>query len=291
LLWKGAPAEAERFRDEVLDALREFGWGEQRKVTFIVLTDKDSTLTDAAAQLVALGPDVLLVSADSLAAAREATSRIPIVCAEMFDSLAEETTSSLARPTGNVTGISWQSSETAAKRLQLATEVVPVMRRVALLTDATIAGSVAEMRLTVGLATTMGVELRPLPISNSSELEVALGGIVRDPPEALIISSTAFTFEHLARIVHVALERRLPTISESPAFADRGVLLTYGPDPAAMYKLSAGQLSRILLGAPVAEVPIEQPTRFELVANMATARALRIVLPSSIRDRVTRIVP
>jgi putative ABC transport system substrate-binding protein len=292
-LWGDATESgAEPYRQQYLEGMRSLGWIDGRTAQFLVRYDGGdiSRLPALARELIDLGIDVLVVNGRALPAARRATTTLPIVSLDMWDPVAEGVTSSLAKPDRNVTGVSWQTIDTAGKRLELAKELLPGLRRVGLLTDPGDPGAVIEAKGLRSIAAAAGVKLRIFEVRHPREFRAAFATINNARTEALIVSTSTLTIHHLARIVRFASSRRLPTISEAAEFADAGVLLTYGPDMSETYKRGALQVDKILKGAKPGELPFEQPTRFELVINLNTSKALGLTIPESIMIRATRLI-
>jgi putative ABC transport system substrate-binding protein len=209
---------------------------------------------------------------------------------DMYDPIAEGVTSNLGRPGGNVTGVSWQTIETAAKRLEMAKELLPGLRRVALLTDADDPGAVIEANGLRGLAVSAGVKLRTFAVRGAEELPAVFAKLKSDRPEVLLVSSNAFTTVNLEAIARFASGSKLPTISEAAEFAHAGFLLTYGPDVSDTYRRGAIQVDRILRGMKAGDIPFEQPTKFELTINLRTAKALGLQVPEVIMARATEVI-
>src|SRR5262245_50383148 len=232
-LWGDATeAGADPYRRPYLEGMGSLGWTDGRTAQFFVRYDGGDTnrLPVLAKELIGLGIDVLVVNGRALPAARTATSTIPIVSLDMWDPVAEGVTSSLARPGGNITGVSWQTLDTAGKRLELAKELLPDLRRFGLLTDSGDPGAVIEAKGFRAIARSAGVRLRIFQVRHPGELASAFAAIKRDRTEVLIVSTSTLTIHHLERILSFASSNRLPTVSEAPEFAEAGVLLTYGPD-------------------------------------------------------------
>jgi putative ABC transport system substrate-binding protein len=272
--------------------MRSLGWIEGRTAQFLVRYDGGdiSRLPALAKELIGLGVDVLVVNGRALPAARRATTTLPIVSLDMWDPVAERVTSSLAKPGGNVTGVSWQTIDSAGKRLELAKELLPGLRRVGLLTDAGDPGAVIEAKGLRTIAANAGVKLLIFEVRHPREFAAAFAAIKSARTEALIVSTSTLTIHHLARILSFASSSRLPTISEAAKFAEAGVLLTYGPDVSETYKRGALLVDKILQGKKPVELPFEQPTKFELAVNLNTSKALGLTIPESIMIRATRMI-
>jgi putative ABC transport system substrate-binding protein len=291
-LWSGTESVLEPYREPYVHGMRELGWIDRQTAAFVVRFDggDPSRLPALAAELAALGIDVLVVNTRALPAARKATTAIPIVCLDMFDPVAEGVSSSLARPGGNVTGVSWQSVETGAKRLEFAKELIPGLQRAALLTDAEDPGAMVEAKGLSATAASSGIGLRIFAIHDPREFPATFAAIKTYRPNALIVSTNTLTILHLDEIVRFASNSRLPTFSEAADFAEAGFLLTYGPDVPDTYRRGALQVDRILNGATLGDLPFEQPTKFDLVVNMKTAKALGLTIPDTIVLRATRVL-
>ena len=291
-LWSGTESRLESYRQPYVKGMRALGWIDRQTAAFVVRYDDGdpSRLPVLAAELLRLGIDVLVVNTRALPAARTATTTTPIVCLDMFDPIAEGVTSTLARPGGNVTGVSWQSVETGAKRLELAKELLPGLKRVALLTDAEDPGAMVEAKGLSATAASTGMSLRIFGIHQPREFPATFEAIKSYRPGALIVSTNTLTILHLVEIVRFASSNQLPTFSEAAEFAEAGFLLTYGPDVSNTYRRGALQVDRILKGTNLNDLPFEKPTKFELVINMKTAKALGLIIPKAIILRATRVL-
>jgi putative ABC transport system substrate-binding protein len=275
-----------------LEGMRELGWIDGQNVRFVVrYADGEVRRFPAlTAELIGLGVDVLVVTSPAVPAARQATTTIPIVCTDFYDPIAEGVVSSLARPGGNVTGISWQSIDSAGKRLELTTELLPGLRRVAILFQAGDPGAALEVKGLLATARRLKVTVRTFEVRDSRGIEAAFATLRRDRVEALIVSANPLTFSATDTIVRLAATMKLPLISEPANFAKSGFLLTFGPDIVEAYKRGALYVDRILKGAKPGDLPIEQPTEFDLVINLRTARALGLTIPETIMVRATEVI-
>lgn len=292
VLWSADPSRTASRVGAFKEAMRELGWTDGRTVRFVERYDRDdpSRFPKLAAELVALGVDVFYVSNHALPAARQATQKIPIVCADFYDPIAEGVVKSIARPGGNVTGVSWQSVESAAKRLQLTQELIPGLRRVGLLFDSTDPGGVMEARGVRAAATHAGVDLRSVQVRDRSDFEAAFATLKNAQIDALLVITSSLTFHSRDRIAGFASGNRLPWIAEMPDFAEAGAVLTYGADVLAAYRRGAYLVDKILKGANAGDLPIEQPTKFDLVINLSAARILGLTIPQSIAVAATKTI-
>jgi putative tryptophan/tyrosine transport system substrate-binding protein len=292
-LWAGSPSETIPFREPFLTRMRELGWVEGNTAHFIVRYYDGADVGKAATfakELVALEVDVLAITDGACPAAWKATRSVPIVCMDMFDPVAEGATDSLAKPIGNVTGVSWQSIDTAAKRVEIAQDMLGNLKRVALIYDATDPGAVIESKGFAQGAHTIGAKFDVLGLHNAAEVDTALSAIKTNRPDALFVSVNAFTSMHLGKITRAAADSRVPTVSEIRYFAEAGILLTYGVNTVETYSRAGELVHRILKGAKPSQLPFEQPTKFDLVVNLKTAKALGIQIPESIMLRATEVI-
>jgi putative ABC transport system substrate-binding protein len=241
--------------------------------------------------LVARKVDVIVVHGVVAAAtARKATATVPLVCFGCDDIVSAGLVASLARPGGNLTGLTVISPEISGKRLELLREVVPGLARVAVLWNPANPVSSHELERTERAARSLGIALHPVGVSNAAELAGALSAVTPPNDEAMIVFSDAMLYGRLAQIATIAAANRLPTVSSSSEFASQGGLMSYGPDLFAVAARAAGYVDRILRGANPAELPIERPTKFEVVVNLATARTLRLTVPASLLERADTIL-
>ena len=222
--------------------------------------------------------------------AREATTTIPIVCMDMYDPVVEGATTSLARPSTNMTGVSWQSFDTAAKRVELAKDFMPNLKRAALIYDATDPGSVIESGGFVQGAKKVRARLDVFPLRGLPDLHQAIATIKNSSPDVLFVAVNPFTIVHLGKMTQLAAEARIPTVSEIAEFVKAGFLLSYGVNIDETYLRAADLTHRILKGAKPHDLPYEQPTKFDLVVNLKTAKALDIKIPESILLRATEVI-
>jgi len=243
-----------------------------------------------ATELVGLRVDVLFTTDVAMSAARQATTTIPIVCADFVDPVTEGVTRSMARPDSNVTGVSWQSAETAAKRLQFARELIPTLRRVALIYDASDPGIVLEAKGVSDAASIAKLHLNKFEVRSASDFKQAFAKIKHARPDVLLVSTNPLTWEQFPKIADFGARNRLPVISELPELAERGAVLTYGVDIFEAYRRGAYFVDKVLRGAKPSELPFEQAAKFDLVVNLKTAKALRISVPKSITNIATRVI-
>ena len=275
------------------DALHELGYVEGTNVQLEVRwgNGEFERLPALAAELVQLKVDVIVAAASpSVLAARKATSTIPIVMPVSSDPVGDGLVASLAHPGGNITGLSMMAPELGEKRLQLLRETFPdASRAVAVLWNPAYSGMRARFEEAKVAAPKLGLTVRSVEVRDTRELEVAFEAVVREHPEALVLSDP-FTLSQRARIVEFAAEHRLPAIYESSDFVDVGGLMSFGPNISSLYRGAAVYVDKILKGAKPGDLPIEQPTKFELVLNMKTAKALGISFPASVLLRADKLI-
>jgi putative ABC transport system substrate-binding protein len=286
----GPNAFVEAFREE----LRTLGYIEGRNLSieYRYAAGKEERLPELAAELVQLKVDVIVTPATpAIAAAKRATSAIPIVMIAPTDAVGSGLVASLARPGGNVTGMTYLSTDLAGKRLQLLREVLPKAARVAVLAFKGGSGA-SELFLEKlqAAARQMGITLIVRKENEAAALGDAFAAMERERAQALIVEITPFTGDNRKRIVELAAQHRLPTLIEARGFVQIGGLMSYGPSLLEMYRRSAHYVDRIFKGAKPADLPVEQPTKFELVINMNTAKTLGLTIPQSMLARADEVI-
>lgn len=290
-VWFSEPVVAAPYMQAFRSGLRDLGYVEGRTVNIVSrFADGDATrLPTLIADLVALKVDVLYVSPRGLADAVHATKTVPIVSMGFADPVAEGFAASLARPGGNVTGISWQSMDTAGKRLEFAKQLVPALRRVAILFDPADQRSV-DAKAFRSLAITLGVNARAFELSDPAKKPVVFQAIAQYRPDVLLVGLSPLTLMLRKPICGFAITHRIPLISEGIVMAASGALLTYGPNDLEATKRTAVYIDKILKGTSPADLPIEQPTKFELIVSMKTAKAIGVTVPESILAQADEVI-
>jgi putative ABC transport system substrate-binding protein len=242
-------------------------------------------------ELVRLNVDVIVaVSQPVVQAAKQVTRIIPIVMFGVGDPVSTGLVASLARPGGNITGLSQISPELSAKRLALLKEVIPEVSRVAVLSNPTNPSNAPQIKDTKAAAKALGVELHLLQVRSPQDLESAFQAAARGRAGALITLDDLFIYAHRTRIVALAATSRLPGMYGWAAFPEAGGLMSYGPDFRDMYRQAAVFVDKILKGARPGDLPVEQPTKFELVVNLTTAKALGLTIPRSLLQRADQVI-
>jgi putative ABC transport system substrate-binding protein len=272
-------------------ALRELGYLERQNLAIErrYASGKMDQLPALARELVHGRADVVLaVGAAAVRAAKAVTATVPIIMWGLFDPVAEGFVRSLARPGGNVTGALIAAEGTlAAKRLQLLREAVPRASRIAALFDN--AGSPTQMRETQKAAMSLGITLTIAEVQGS-DYESAFATLATGRPSALFVAGSTFFFRDRKRIIELAAKHRLPAIYEWPEQVRDGGLMAYGTDLSQGYQRIAGYVDRIFKGAKPGDLPIEQPTKFELVVNLKTAKALGLTIPQSLLRQADEVI-
>jgi putative ABC transport system substrate-binding protein len=278
---------------ELLLALRHLGWVEGKNISieYRYADGSHGRLPDLAADLVRLKVDVIVTTATSDAlAAQKATRAIPIVMVAAGDPVANGLVESLARPGGNVTGLSQTLQELGGKRLELLKEMVPKLSRVAVLWNPQSASATLNWKENQQPARQLGIQLHSLEVRSPNELDKAFEAATRAGAGALAILPDPVISTNLKRIVDFAAKSRLPSIYQWSEFADVGGLVTYGTDRADLFRPAATYVDKILKGTKPGDLPVEQPTKVELVVNLKTAKALGITIPPSVLVRADRVI-
>jgi putative tryptophan/tyrosine transport system substrate-binding protein len=279
------------YADVFRQSLRDLGYIEPQTVVleYRWAEGQPAQLPRLAADLVQLGVDVIVTQGEeSTRAVKAATSTIPIVMATSGDPVGSGLVTSLARPGGNVTGLSAISPDLVGKQLQLLKEAVPKVSRVAILSvpdNVAMAHSVKEAQ---GAARALGLTVKPRYVRAPEELGPTFDAMTRDRAEALVMFADAFSITHQRRILELAAKHRLPTICALRESAD--CLLIYGTDRVDMFRRAAVYLDKILKGAKPADLPVAQPVRFELVVNLKTAKLLGVTIPRSVLSRADHLI-
>jgi putative ABC transport system substrate-binding protein len=272
--------------------MRQLGYMEGQNVHFEPRSAEGDydRLQRLAAGLVGLKVDVIVTGGQaSVAAVRQATSSIPIVMATGSDPVARGLVSSLRQPGGNITGITSFNSELAAKRLDLLRTLAPRATRIAVLWDETDASSRLSVQQTEVAAKTAGASIYSVPVGNAAGLEATFASTARGGAKALIIVSGAKLFSGRKRLAELAMKHRLPTLSGLREYAEAGALASYGTDYPDLFRRAATFVDKILKGAKPGDLPIDQPTKFELVINLKTAKALGLTVPPSLLQRADQV--
>ena len=263
--------------------LGELGWIEGRTVAIEYRWAEGSPerFAEIAAEFAQLKVDVIVTSGGAGLAAKRATSLIPIVLAIANDPVGDGLVVSLARPGGNVTGLSLQAPELAGKRLELLREVVPNLHRLAILANVGYLSDVREMGDVQTTARTLDLTVTTLEIRRAEDIATAFEA-VKGRADALYVVADPLTYTNLTLIDNLALGARLPTMHGVPDYVEAGGLMSYGPNLTDLFQRTADIVDKILRGAKPPDIPVEQPTKFELVINLKTAKALGLSIPHAL---------
>jgi putative ABC transport system substrate-binding protein len=291
-LGASTPSTATPWTAAFVQRLRELGWIENRTVAieFRWADGRRERLAEIAAEFVQLKVDVIVAQGtQSVVAAKQATTVIPIVFPVAGDPVGAGLVASLARPGGNVTGLSLQFTDLAGKRLELLREVVPGLRRLAILADVGSAGVMLEMGEVQATARTLGLEVVPLEIRRAEDIAPAFEAL-KGRAEALYVCSDPLVNTNRVRINTLALGALLPTMHGLREYVEAGGLLSYGPNLPDLFRRAADFVDKILRGAKPGDIPVEQPTKFDLVLNLITARALGLTVPPTLLARADQAI-
>jgi putative ABC transport system substrate-binding protein len=279
--------------EALLQGLRERGYSEGSGLLIDVrwANGRIDVMDALAAALVAARPDVICtLSTPAALAAKRATSTIPIVFTGVGDPVGAGVVTDLAHPTGNVTGISTLAPELAAKRLEMLHEMVPRLSTVAMIWNDLNPSMVLSARRAEVAGSTLGIEIQSLGVHDLNDFDAAFRAIRAGSASAVLVLADPFTRSNRQRIIDFASGARLPAMYEAKEFIEAGGLLSYGPSLTGMQRRAAYYIDKILNGARPAELPVEQPTVFELFINLATARSLGIAIPPSLLERADQVI-
>jgi putative ABC transport system substrate-binding protein len=289
-----ASSSAMAARDEAFrQGLRGLGYvvGQNITIEYRWADGRNERLPDFAAELVNLQLDIIVThGVVATRAVKQATTTIPIVIAAADDPLAAGLVPSLARPGGNITGLSVVTPDLTEKRLQLLTELLPGRTRVAVLWNSGNPISEPELRKAEEAARSLGLQLQSLSVRDPGEFVSAFSSMKTERADAVVVLSDAMFFSQRKEIVDLATKNRLPLAAHLREFADAGGLMTYGPNVVDLHRRAAYFVDKILKGAKPGNLPVEQPTRFDLVINLKTAEALGLTLPQSVLMQATDVI-
>ena len=289
-----SPGARQPWMAEFEVGLQKLGYwpGENVTVEYRFAEGNADLVRGLAEELVGLGVEVL-VATDTVStrAAKSATSSIPIVMVTSADPVGDRLVESLRRPGGNVTGLTSQSTELGAKRLELLRDLIPGLSRVAVLWNAGNQAVERQWRETEAPAQTLGIQLHGLPVRTGDEVDAAFEAASGAGAGALMVFGDPFVASHRARIFELAEQHRLPTVYNLVQFAESGGLMAYGVNLGDLYHRSAGYVDKLLRGNSPGDLPVEQPTKFELVINVRAAEAVGLTVPGEILARADRLLP
>jgi ABC-type uncharacterized transport system substrate-binding protein len=290
-LGTGTPATQGQWAAAFVQRLRELGWIEGRTVAieYRWAEGRSERSAQMAAEFVRLKVDVIVTLGNAVSALKQATSAIPIVFALDADPVGNGFVASLARPGGNITGLSIQSTDLAAKRIELLREVLPDLRRLAIMANVGYPGAVLEMGEVKAVAFTLRLGVDTLEIRRPEDIAPAFEALT-SRAQALYVCTDALVNAKRSSIITLAQGARLSTMSGFREFVEAGGLMSYGPNYPNLFRRAADYADKILRGAKPADIPVEQPTKFDLVINLNAAKALGLTIPESFLLRADEVI-
>lgn len=281
------------WRDGFRQGLRDLGYreGQNIVVEYRYADGHPDRLPALASELIGLKMDVIAAETTPASLAlKQATGTIPIVMTIVADPTKSGLVASLARPEGNITGMSLQLPDLSAKRLELLREIIPTLTRVGVLWNSTSPITPPQFAATEAAARALGIQLEKLPVQGPDDFKKALQTATRSRTGAVLLLDDFLLTRHVSQIATLALKSRVPAMTGISGFAEAGGLATYGPNFPAISRRAAIYVDRILKGSKPGDLPIEQPTNFELVVNLKTAKALGLTIPSSLLLRADKVI-
>ena len=276
-----------------VNALRQMGWtdGGNARIEVRWAAASADRIRRYAAELVGLAPDVILASGGStMAPLLQATRTIPIVFAQVPDPVGSGFVESLSRPGGNTTGFAASDFGLSAKWLELLKQAAPAVTRAAVIRDANISVGIGQFAILQAAAPSFGVELSPVGMRDAGEIERSVTAFARRPNGGLILTASGLAFVHRELIVGLAARHRLPAVYFNRNFVAAGGLISYGIDAIDTHRLAAGYVDRILRGEKPGDLPVQAPTKFELVINLKTAKALGLAVPETLLVAANEVI-
>ena len=273
--------------------LQEAGWSDGRNARLDIrfAAGDNDRYRKVAAELIALMPDVILASgATSVAALQQITRTVPIVFAQVTDPVGGGLVASLARPGGNATGFTQFEYGISGKWLELLKQIAPRVTRAAVIRDPTVPAGIGQFAAIQSVAPSFGIELSSIGVSRTDEIERALAAFARFPNAGLIVVTGVSTATHRDLIIALAAEHRLPAVYPYRFYVQSGGLISYGPDSVDPFRRAAGYVDRILKGANPGDLPVQTPTKFDIVINLRTAKALNLDVPSSLLASANEVI-
>src|SRR2546426_11394765 len=288
-----SPGAVSARMDAFRQGLRELGYVEGKNIVIESrwAEGKTERLPELAAELVLLKVDVIVTGGPSVNRfAKQATVTIPIVLAFDNDPVGNGFAASLARPGGNITGLSTQYPEVSGKQLELLKEIIPRLSRVAVLGNSTVPGNAQALRETERAAGVFGVKLQYVEIENPEEIESAFRAARKGHADAVLVLGSQVVTSHAKQFAELAAKSQLPAIYWSPEFVEAGGLMTYSVSITDLFRRAATYVDKILKGAKPAELPVEQPTKFELIINLKAAKQIGLTIPPTVLARADKVI-
>jgi putative tryptophan/tyrosine transport system substrate-binding protein len=291
VLLLGAPPNANL--DAFIEGLRELGYieGKNILIEYRFAEGKAERLPELAIELVRLKVDAIFTGGTpAIFALKQATKTIPIVFFSTSDPIGTGVVASLAHPGGNITGISVLASDLWPKRLELLKEIFPKLSRVAMVWNKGNAGMALEAKATQEVAGPLGVALQDRGVKDPNELDTVFALMIKDRPDGFLALMDPVLTSHQKRILDFLVQNRLPAIFESRGWVEAGGLISYGANYPDAHKRAASQMDKILKGTKPADIPVEQPTKFELVINLKTAKQIGLIIPPNVLARADKVI-
>ncbi len=286
------PTVWQPFVGAFLQRMHELGWDDNRNMTVVSRWAQglESRYAEIAAEFVRLNVDVIVTSGTpAVMAVKKATSTIPVVFAAAGDPVGTGLVASLAHPGGNLTGLSNQQTDLGGHRLELLREIIPDLRRVAVMGNTDSPVVMSEMKAVETAAPTLNLETFRVPIARTEDIDPAIQGL-KGRADALYICTDTLVTTHRVRINTMAMSQKLPTMNAFREYVQAGGLMSYGPHFPDLFRRAGDFVDKILRGAKPADIPVEQPVKFDLILNMTTAKALGLKIPASFLVRVNEVI-
>jgi putative tryptophan/tyrosine transport system substrate-binding protein len=285
-------AEGQARLAALTQALKQLGWSDDRNLKIDTRWATADDIRRHAAELVALAPDVLVAGTGTATVAPllQATRTVPIVFVSVIDPVGSGFVASLAQPGGNATGFTIFEFGMSGKWLELLKQIAPGVTRAAVLRDPAVASGIGQFGAVQAVAPSLGVELSPVDVRDAGEIERAVTVFARGSNGGLIVTGSALALAHQDPIISLANRHRLPAVYWNRRFVTGGGLISYGPDTIDPFRRAAGYVDRILKGAKPADLPVQAPTKYELVINLKTARALGLEIPPAVLARADEVI-
>jgi putative ABC transport system substrate-binding protein len=281
------------FREAFRQGLRDLGYSEGKNINLLYRWAEGNLdrMKPGARELVNLNVAIIIIGgAPATRAAKQETTTIPIVMAQDIDPVANGFVSSLAKPGGNITGLATLLPELSGKRIELLKEVAPKSSRIAVIGSSTTPGNTQSLREVERVASSMGIEIVYCDVNAADQIENAFHSIRSQRADALIQLASPILISRRQHVTELATKTRLPAVYGQPEFTEAGGLLSYGPNLADLWRRAATYVDKILKGAKPAELPVEQPTKFELVINLKTAKQIGLTIPPNVLARADRVI-
>ena len=292
MYWAADDAEGQARLAAFAQALKQLGWSDGRNLRIDTRWATADDIRRHAAELAALAPDVLVAATGTATVAPllQATRTVPIVFVTVIDPVGAGFVASLARPGGNATGFTIYEYSMSGKWLELLKEIAPRVTRAAVLRDPAVASGIGQFGAVQIVAPSLGVELSPVDVRDAGEIERAVTAFARGLNGGLIVTGSALAIVHRQLIIALAARHRLPAVYPARFYVTAGGLISYGPDLIDQFRRAAGYVDRILKGEKPADLPVQAPTKYELVINLKTAKALGLDIPPTVLARADEVI-